>query len=116
MIAYGADALNPEGVITVEGELTVDSASEFRAALIGSLKGLDALRVDITKVSEVDLTCLQLLCSACRGAQGLNKGVELRGVSSVFTQAVISAGVCQRDGCASGGDKACIWLTGDNHG
>lgn len=63
--------------IRVDGELTVQVAGEYKAALLTALAATDALVLELSGVSELDTAGLQLLLLLKREAGPLGKTVRL---------------------------------------
>ncbi len=51
-------------VLRLEGECTVECARELKDALLSGLEKSEKLLVNCSKVTDVDISCLQLLYSA----------------------------------------------------
>lgn len=68
--------------ITVSGELTIYTASEWRDRLIGEMAGNDDLRLQLAEVAEIDSAGLQLLLAAKRQASGEGRQLELANPST----------------------------------
>lgn len=99
-----------KGLIHCDGELTVDRAEELRSVLIKALIDADRVELDMENVTAVDLSCLQLLCSAHQSAVRMNKRLALRhGRPDVFNRAADAAGYLRRAGCRLGSEKTCLW-------
>ncbi|RNC71022.1 MAG: STAS domain-containing protein [Desulfuromonadales bacterium] len=97
----------------LEGELTIPFAGEFRDALLDALDVAGRIVVNVEKVCTVDLTGLQLLCSAHRTAAAREKVFGLEGVANpAFAEAVNLAGFCRHVGCVRDAAKTCIWMGG----
>ena len=63
------------GRIALEGELTLIHAAEIKRKLEIALQSNMALLVSIQKVTAIDLSCVQLLCSLLKSSALLNKSV-----------------------------------------
>ncbi len=99
-----------EGTVTLEGNLTVDRAEEMRMLFIKALIDADRVTVRIGKVTDVDLSCLQLLCSAHRSAARMNRHLVFDGDwPDPFRQAVLDAGYSRLTGCRLDKDNSCLW-------
>ncbi|MCL4490600.1 MAG: STAS domain-containing protein [Nitrospirae bacterium] len=102
------------GVMTIGGELTVQHADELKAALMRSLDAVDHLILNLDKVTEIDLSCLQLLCSAHRTSTELKKQLTITGnQSDALKQVIETAGYSRHVGCAFDCNKSCLWLGGN---
>jgi len=65
--------------ITLEDVLTLPYADEIRNVLIKALDEAHEVAITFRNVTELDLSCLQLLCSARRSAIRVNKRLSLAG-------------------------------------
>ena len=80
-------------VLKVRGDLTVEYAKEFQAALIEELEKSDKILVNLESAGEADITCLQLLSSALRSSARLGKQISLSdNLPEQFMQLVNDAG------------------------
>ena len=99
------------GVLVLSGELTIERAYELRSALINSLEEVDFLILKPEGVSCVDLSCLQILCSANRTFQDLDKhlAIDKNNESEVFQDALIDAGFANSNYVSNNHCKRCLW-------
>lgn len=88
-------------------ELTITTAGDLKAELLGGLGEPGALELDGSGVAAVDLAGLQLLCAAHRSAALANKTIRFiaGGESPVIDQAARTAGFHEHVGCIPG----CLW-------
>jgi anti-anti-sigma regulatory factor len=108
-----------KGVVTLDGDVTLPQAEELRRVLIKALVDADEVALDMEKVQNVDLSCLQLLCSAHRSASRFTKKLFFSGSPpKALKDAVEAAGFSRVTGCRLDCDKSCLWvaLTGAHHG
>lgn len=99
------------GIIVMEGDLTLPYAADMRSALIKALLDADDISVAIENVQDVDLSCLQLLCSAHRSAVRLKKHVAFKQpLPRIFSEMVEAAGFTRMTGCKLDCEKNCIWM------
>lgn len=99
------------GVLTFSGELTVEYVGEMRTALIQALINVDHVEMDFSGVTEVDLFCLQLLCSAHRTSLRFNKRVNFVGSQSAkFRETQEAAGYSRVTGCGLDREHSCFWI------
>ncbi len=100
-----------EATITLEGELTVHHAEEFRMLLIKALIDAEHVHVEFGRVADTDLSCLQLLCSAHRSAGRMKRSLSLTGIwPEAFAKAVRDAGYARLTGCRLDVDHSCLWV------
>jgi len=101
-------------VLALSGMLTIHYAGEIKSALMEAFAGAEKLTCDLQRVSEIDLSGLQLLCAAHRMA--LDSGVSLT-VCGLHGNAVPSvaqeAGFFRHVGCLQDVNKTCLWVGGE---
>jgi len=101
-----------QSLLRLQGDLTIRSAGEVKASFIKALVESEEVAVDFDGVSEVDLTCLQLLCSAHRSATRLNKRFLFADSNrpEAFLALVEAAGFARSMGCSLDCGKSCLWM------
>ncbi len=98
-------------LLVFEGEKTILQADELRKILIKALIDANHVEMDFEKATAVDLSCLQLLCSAHRSAVRLNKRLMFAGGRpEVLKQAMEAAGYSRVIGCQLDCEKSCLWV------
>lgn len=101
------------GVLTVEGGLTIQNAAELKTALMKALDSVDHLVLNLDKVTEIDLSCLQLLCSAHRTLSSLKKQITIAGSQlETLRQTIEVAGYARHVGCSFDCNNNCLWMGG----
>lgn len=111
----GSDMQKPDGAgrLFLKGALTIEHAGELRQMLIDAFKKTDSVKLNLEDVTEVDLSCLQLLCSAHRTSLDLNKQLLLDGGQpESFQQAIRDAGFTRPVGCRRDPHQSCLWIGG----
>ncbi len=97
-------------MLALGGELTIEQAVEIKKVLMTALGNTARLILDLENVSEADLTCLQLLCSAHRMSIMLNKRLILSDKrSDAFRKLCKAAGFQRHTGCVLDKQESCIW-------
>jgi anti-anti-sigma factor len=98
-------------VLAVSGPVTVEKACELKEILMKALHGAEHVIFNLEGMTEVDLSCLQILCSAHRTSIRLNKRITLGNVRpEVFSRAVECGGFDRHTGCALDTTKSCLWV------
>jgi anti-anti-sigma regulatory factor len=104
------DQSGKAGVLTLDGELTLEHADEIRSSLIKAIINADQVTLNFEKATRADLACLQLLCSAHRTSTRLNKRMTFSGHRpEVLSRAAIDAGFARCTGCDLDRQKSCLW-------
>lgn len=112
-MAGEAEGQGTRDVLRIAGPVTLQRAAELKAVLAGALAKADRVAIDLSRVTEVDLCGLQLLCSAQRTASQSRKRLAFAGPTpDVFRRAAGEAGVCVRIGCAAEDPGKCPWKGG----
>ena len=88
--------------LRLEGVLTVYEVAELRETLITALEEKDGIVLDLSNVTDIDTTGIQLLCSAYRTAKDAKKGFTIIGANDTFRD------VISRIGLNSEGFLACV--------
>jgi len=99
-------------VLNLEGELTIQCGRELKETLINSLNSSEQVILNMEKVTEIDISCLQLLCSAHRTSIKLNKHLAIAGNTDLFSESVDRCGYSRHKGCSLGENGACLWTKG----
>ena len=99
--------------LKLAGSLTIGQAAEMKELLVSALGAASELRLDLTGITEVDLTGLQLLGASHRSslAQGKLFSIEVGGNRS-YLDAVAGAGFRRQTGCSRDSGGTCIWVGG----
>jgi anti-anti-sigma regulatory factor len=106
-------------IILLEGDLNLTQAPAIRTAFLKALVEADDVAIRFGNVRDLDLSCLQLLCSAHRSAVRLKKQVRFEGsVPKLLKDAADAAGYSHLKGCKLDTGKSCLWIAaaGASHG
>ena len=100
--------------LRLEGELTIERASELLDICRQALAASDRIEVEFVSVGEVDFSFLQLLCSAHRTAVAQGKQFCFAGKRPDFLSDVgRQAGFIRKQKCQMNPDRQdCLWLGG----
>ncbi|MFO7568421.1 MAG: STAS domain-containing protein [Smithellaceae bacterium] len=109
------DKKTKSGRLTLTDDLSISRATSLREAIEQALKKVKHLTVDIGQARGVDLSFLQLLCSAHRSATVMNKSMTLAGKSNEALQkAVDENGYGRTSGCVLDKTSTCLWVVRDD--
>lgn len=99
--------------IGIRGAMTIHHADEIRSALVEALGTAEEIRMEMTQVQEIDLTGLQLLCSAHQTSVLMHKRFMLCGdCAAPVKEAIYDSGFVRHAGCVQDVDNSCIWIQG----
>lgn len=101
MIKITVDANDKRTVLRVQGRIMVEHASELRDAMLKALASSNAVTVDLSGVTDADISFMQLVCSAHKTARDAGRGFVITGSPESFWHAVNTAGFLHHRGCAS---------------
>ena len=116
-MTFKRDDSQKAGSLIADGSLTVQQAAEFKDTLTKALYEVDILEINLDKVTEVDLTCLQLLCATHRACMKTNKTLKISHQQTEALQnAVKDSGYERHRGCKDIGDNyQCLWVSGGDN-
>jgi anti-anti-sigma factor len=74
------------GALKLSGEMTILDAAQIKSALLQSLGGAEKLDIDLSGITEVDTTGVQLMLMLQREARRHDKAVSWSGHSPTVTR------------------------------
>ncbi len=100
-----------EGVLELANRLTIENAAELRLKLMKSIEKVDILTLNIDKITDFDLSCIQLFCSANRTFNTENKQLLIQnyGSSDVLATVLHDAGFGTSQCISKKYCKICLW-------
>ncbi len=97
--------------LSINGELKIQDAAELQKVLIESLENTEHLDLNLENVTGIDMSCLQLLCSAHKTMSSSDRRLTLSSsYPEVVREAVNDSGYQQFKGCESDKDETCLWV------
>lgn len=104
---------NGEIIITSGNRLTIENASDFARIVSEALDASKNVAIEFESGVEIDITGLQILCSACKTAAAGGKLFSFHGSQPESLAALISdSGAERRAVCKHNNDSTCIWFGG----
>ena len=73
-------------LLCVEGEMSIRRAAELKRVLLQELESKGALKLDLSRVSELDCAGVQLLLLSERAAREQNKKMEIAACSEAVSE------------------------------
>lgn len=108
--------IEPSGsalMVILNGEATIESAVELKNVLLKAMESSDDIIINIESLTAIDLSFLQLLCSACRSCLKLGKKLSLSGkYPDFYNRMVRNAGYFRQRGCEIDSNDSCLWKRG----
>ncbi len=104
---------NGEIVINSGSQLTIETAADFQRLLRESLAASQHVAVELDPAVEIDLTGLQLFCSACKTAAAHGKSFTCSGPRpQAFDDLIHACGAERHTACKQHTDAHCPWFGG----
>ncbi len=101
------------GTIMLKGELTIQYASRLKEVLVEAMGKTSRLAINLEGVDEVDLSCLQVFCSAHRSALASGGDIVLTGAwPEPFRRTVETSALSRGKSCRSRKNEPCLWKSG----
>ncbi|MGA3118151.1 MAG: STAS domain-containing protein [Syntrophobacteraceae bacterium] len=101
-------------VLKLKGSWTIERANELKCVLLEILNTCEHMTIDIEGLTELDLSAVQLFCSAHRTSLRDGKHLALHErKSETFKRMVCDAGFVRTIGCHKDPGKSCLWTGGD---
>jgi len=97
--------------LVISGEATVASVARLKAELAKALRTAQSVHVELERISGVDVSLLQLLCSAHRTAAQAGKKLTIMGIErEPVTGLLRQAGFLRHIGCHETTLRSCLWF------
>ncbi|MBF0340289.1 MAG: STAS domain-containing protein [Magnetococcales bacterium] len=107
MFHFSMDNARSVGVLSLSGDLTIRNAAEFKEAMANAMDQANQLEINMTEVERIDLTTLQILCSAHRTLLKKGKSLALSGTVPAFIRETVQqAGFAD---CAGENETSGLW-------
>lgn len=96
--------------VTLQGELVVEEVAIFRQDLLMIMQHAHKIVLDLSKVTCLHFSYLQLLCAAHRHACKSNKTLSLSlGPDAQISRFIRLAGYETKAGCSETFGQSCLW-------
>lgn len=99
---------HPERVIASGDKLTIETVADFARQIQVGLSEADTVVIDFAENVEVDITALQIFCSACLTATGMNKKFIHRGTLPQSLQNLAAAAGSERKEHCKNNNMSCF--------
>jgi len=110
---YSYAVTGDTGELVLEGDVTIENAQTLHGALLDPQGAVRDLVVNLSGVRDIDVTGLQLLCSAHHAARKKNRTVSLAHVGPVLREAMDRLGFLRHIGCGEDSSGSCLWIVRD---
>lgn len=106
---------NGEIIVTSGDRLTIENAAEFSRIVREALESSSVVELEFEQTVEIDITGLQIICSACKSAANSGKIFSYHGLQPQALADIIKiSGAERRAACKHNNDSTCIWFGGAN--
>lgn len=110
---YQIETSGETEILKLSGELTIQFAAKLHQVLLKVINHAKAIYIKLENVIDVDISCMQLLCSAHKTALESNKSLTLDSKSAeIFNQRLKEAGFGRTRGCSIKTETSCLWIGG----
>lgn len=104
---------NGEIIITSGDRLTIETAGDFSRILREALETSNNVVIEFEPAVEIDITGVQILCSACKSAAQSGKTFSYHGLQPpALTEIITCSGAERHVVCKHNNNSTCIWFGG----
>ena len=104
---------NGETIITSGARLTIETATDFSRITREALEASKNVSIEFEPAVEIDITGIQILCSACKSAAHSGKTFSYQGPQpQVLTDIIVLSGAERHAVCKQNNGSSCIWFGG----
>jgi anti-anti-sigma factor len=108
------EATGKHTVLALEGEIVIQRIEDVRQQILLSLHQSNVLELDCSKMTAIDTTGFQLLCSAHRTAMKMGGDLFVTSPAPQVLETLRhSAGLEREHGCALDLHTTCLWKFGE---
>lgn len=93
----------------ISGAMTIEDAAHLKTSLVDALAASFLIEVDLGAADTIDLSCLQVLCSAHRAAVHAGKKLFVRRKADALITCLEDAGFPRHSGCLQKEGEPCLW-------
>lgn len=102
-------------IVTSGARLTIENAAEFSRILREALEASRTVALEFEPEVEIDITGVQVLCSACKSAAESGKTFSYHGLRpQAMADIITSSGAERNSVCKHNNNSTCIWFGGVN--
>ena len=111
MTNFKIEQSDKKKILTINGSATIENVDALKKLLIEMMDQTDNLMINIADISEIDVTFLQLLCSAHKTMISKNKNLTIsESCSESLRKTINNSGYSQHKGCGLDKTDSCLWL------
>ena len=104
---------NGDIIVTSGDRLTIETSSEFSRIVREALDGAKHVEIEFEPAVEIDITGVQILCSACKTAAQNGRTFSYHGPQpQTLADIIASSGAERYAECKHNNKSTCIWFGG----
>jgi len=104
-----------EIIITSGDRLTIENAADFSRIVREALEASKNVALEFEAAVEIDITALQIICSACKSAAEIGSTFSCKGPKpQALADIIAGSGAERRAVCKHNNNSTCIWFGGTN--
>ena len=104
---------NGDIMITSGDRLTIENAADFARLVRESLESSKSVAVEFEPDVEIDITGMQIICSACKSAAVNGHSFTFYGLKPPkMADLIVVSGAERNAACKHNNDATCIWFGG----
>lgn len=104
---------NGEIIITSGDRLTIENAADFLRVVTEAFEASKSVFIEFEPSVEIDITGVQVLCSACKSAAQNGATFSYKGATPQALANIIAISGAERHAvCKHNNDSTCIWFGG----
>jgi anti-anti-sigma regulatory factor len=104
---------NGEIIITSGDRLTIENAADFARLAREAMEASNVVAIEFEPAVEIDITGIQIICSACKSAAQSGKTFSYSGPQPQALADIITSSGAERHAiCKHNNDSTCIWFGG----
>jgi anti-anti-sigma regulatory factor len=108
---FQIEASTKTGRLILNGEMGIQHAAALKDQLLNVQESVEHLDLDVQSVTGLDVSALQILCSAHRSFMKLRKEITFAGpLPPVWTDFMEVAGFARGKGCSVDSNSTCLWM------
>lgn len=111
MISFQIEEPDQVGVLTIEGSINIQNAEELKSNLIRAFQAGDKISVNVERLEDIDISCLELFCSAHLTSVALKKTISFCSrIPGTFRKKLTDTGFIRHTGCMHDKYRNCLWV------
>ncbi len=104
-------------IISSGDRLTIENAADFARIVHEALGSSKNVAIEFESTVEIDITGIQIICSACKSAALKGSSFSYLGMRpQALADLIITSGAERHALCKHNNNATCIWFGGNNNG